>query len=266
MILPVVLKGTRPDVVNASINSSNLWRYCEVLTLTTNMRLLHGCSPDEVQERTEFAKWVLGIGDGCIGNVSDDSIQVEIPDDLLINSADNAILTLKNTIVDEVNNYVLSLISGEERTYLSCDSLIADTASVNRPNDIHTPEFLNTINSSGLPNHKITLKVGVPIMLLRNLDITSWLCNGTRLIVIKMGRYVIEGRVISGRNVGEKVYIPRLSLSPSDTKFLSNFNAYNVAISRVTSRDGLKILLTDDNGDYISTTSNVVYKEIFENV
>ncbi|KEH24684.1 PIF1-like helicase [Medicago truncatula] len=111
----------------------------------------------------------------------------------------------------------MSLIPDEERTYLSCDPLIADTASVNRPDDIHTPEFLNTINSSGLPNHKITLKVGVPIMLLRNLDITAGLCNGTRLMVTKMGRYVIEGRVISGNNVGEKVYIPRLSLTPSDT-------------------------------------------------
>ena len=149
--------------------------------------------------------WALGIGDGCIGDVTDDSIKVDIPDDLLIKSSgdhiasiveciypsillnmhdtpffqDRAILTPKNTIVDEVNNYVMSLILGEERTYLSCDSLIADTASVNRPDDIHTPEFLNTTNSSGLPNHKITLKVGVPIMLLRNLDITVGLCNGT---------------------------------------------------------------------------------------
>jgi len=39
-----------------------------------------------------------------------------------------------------------------------------------------------------------------------------------------------------------------------------------VAISRITSRDGLKILLTNDNGDCINTTSNVVYKEIFQNV
>jgi len=39
-----------------------------------------------------------------------------------------------------------------------------------------------------------------------------------------------------------------------------------VAISCVTSRDGLKILLTDDDGDCINTTSNVVYKEIFQNV
>ena len=39
-----------------------------------------------------------------------------------------------------------------------------------------------------------------------------------------------------------------------------------VAISRVTSRSGLKILMTDENGASMDTTSNVVYKEIFRNL
>lgn len=39
-----------------------------------------------------------------------------------------------------------------------------------------------------------------------------------------------------------------------------------VAISRVTSRSGLKILMTDENGASMDSTSNVVYKEIFRNL
>lgn len=83
---------------------------------------------------------------------------------------DRAILTPKNVIVEEINDYILSLIPGEEMTYLSCDSPLTNPSMVNRPDDVHTPEFLNTINASGLPNHKIKLKVGVHVMLLRNLD------------------------------------------------------------------------------------------------
>ena len=43
-------------------------------------------------------------------------------------------------------------------------------------------EFLNSLNLSGLPLHDIKLKVGAVVMLLRNLDPHSSLCNGTRLI------------------------------------------------------------------------------------
>lgn len=39
-----------------------------------------------------------------------------------------------------------------------------------------------------------------------------------------------------------------------------------VAMSRVTSRKGLKILLLYEDSDDIHTTSNVVYKEVFQNV
>jgi len=51
-------------------------------------------------------------------------------------------------------------------------------------------------------------------MLLRNLDLQNGLCNGTRLTIPRMGKYVLEGKVISGSSAGEKVFIPRLSLSP----------------------------------------------------
>jgi ATP-dependent DNA helicase PIF1 len=213
------------------------------------MRLLHGCSDADVDELKEFAEWVLGIGDGVVGDACDDGINVHIPDDLLIHSSgdhvasiveciypsilhnmndpeyfkNRAILTPKNLIVEEINNYVMSLIPGEERTYLSCDSPCPSSTVANRPDDVHTPEFLNKINASGLPNHKITLKVGVPVMLLRNLDINAGLCNGTRLIITRMGRYVLEGRVISGSNIGDKVFVPRLSLQPSDTRIPFKF-------------------------------------------
>ena len=42
-ILPVVLKGTRKDIVFATINSSYLWDSCKVLRLTRNMRLQFMC-------------------------------------------------------------------------------------------------------------------------------------------------------------------------------------------------------------------------------
>jgi len=39
-----------------------------------------------------------------------------------------------------------------------------------------------------------------------------------------------------------------------------------VAISRVTSKQGLKILIVDGDGENTDTTSNVVYHEVFRNV
>jgi hypothetical protein len=50
-------------------------------------------------------------------------------------------------------------------------------------------------------------------MLMRNMNQSLGMCNGTRLIVTKLGKYVIEGKIISGSNIGEKVFIPRLSLT-----------------------------------------------------
>jgi len=38
------------------------------------------------------------------------------------------------------------------------------------------------------------------------------------------------------------------------------------AVSRVTSKEGLNILITDEDGEDTNVTSNVVYEEVFRNV
>jgi len=75
-------------------------------------------------------------------------------------------------------------------------------------------EFLNTLQFSGIANHKLEFKVGVPILLLHNLNQLIGLCNGTRLIIKRLGQHVIEAEIITGNNVGKRVFIPCIIMSP----------------------------------------------------
>ena len=88
-----------------------------------------------------------------------------------------------------------------------------------------TVEFLHSQTPCGMPLHKLQLKVGCPIMLLRNLDIKKGLCNGTRLKVLRLGDRCIEAEIVSGSaaQLGRSVFIPRIKLSPSDSAHPPNF-------------------------------------------
>jgi hypothetical protein len=55
-----------------------------------------------------------------------------------------------------------------------------------------------------MPLHETTLKVGAPIILLRNLNPSMGLCNGTRLIVTHLGERLLEAVIITGDKRGEK--------------------------------------------------------------
>ena len=67
----------------------------------------------------------------------------------------------------------------------------------------YSAEFLNILTPPGIPPHELHLKVGVPVILLRNLDPSSGLCNGTRLIVRRLARNVKLGDVVGGAHDGE---------------------------------------------------------------
>ncbi|POM80919.1 Helitron helicase-like protein [Phytophthora palmivora] len=72
------------------------------------------------------------------------------------------------------------------------------------------PEFLNSLNFSGIPPHRIVLKVGTPIIMIRNLNSDAGLCNGTRLRVVSLRERSIEATIISGPFKGKRVFIPRI--------------------------------------------------------
>ena len=59
------------------------------------------------------------------------------------------------------------------------------------------------MTGSGLPQHRIQLKVHQPIILLRNIAQSEGLCNGTRLIVKRMFNPFIEVEIAIGKNKGK---------------------------------------------------------------
>ncbi|KAG1179781.1 hypothetical protein G6F70_001515 [Rhizopus microsporus] len=97
---------------------------------------------------------------------------------------------------------------GEKVTLLSTDS-----ADINDADGLHTipAEYLQSLNPSGLPPSQLELKVGVPVMLLRNIDPARGLCNGTRLIVIHIGQYMLRVRLANNPDVPIEL-IPRFTL------------------------------------------------------
>jgi len=89
-------------------------------------------------------------------------------------------------------------------------------------------EFLNSLECSGLPAHRLALKPNVPIMLMRNLKPSIGLCNGTRLLYRGMdsSNRLLHATIISGGSAhnGRDVLIPRIKLSPDETSFGFNWS------------------------------------------
>lgn len=121
-------------------------------------------------------------------------------------------MTPKNDNAQVLNNQILARFPGEEHVFYSADTVSDGDVGANYP-----VEFLNTLTPSGMPSHIIRLKVNSPIILLRNLSPSQGLCNGTRLICRVLQQHVLDCEIISGREIGQRVFIPRMTLTPSDS-------------------------------------------------
>ncbi|XP_057426185.1 uncharacterized protein LOC130719584 [Lotus japonicus] len=258
-ILSVISKGSCSEIVGSAINSSYLWKYCKVMKLTVNMILQNANSSSSSAEIKEFADWLFQVGDGTVTTIDEAESLIEIPPDLLIEPCKDPLLEIvnfsypkllfnleKNSFfqerailaptlesVEEINNFMLAMIPGEEIEYLSCDTPCKFDEDSGVNTEWFTSEFLNDYKCSGIPNHQIKLKVGVPIMLIRNIDQAARLCNDTRMIVNVLTKYIIVATVLNGNTMGETTFIPRMSLPPSNSnipfKFQCSINKWQAA-------------------------------------
>ncbi|GJU84109.1 DNA helicase, partial [Tanacetum coccineum] len=332
--LPVKRSASRDEIIRSSIANSYLWRHFKIHYLLENMRLNNESLSEVDKDRTTtFAQWLLNIGNGQIGIPDDSDLDntswVDIPDEYCIPNDDNGIPNLINFIYDAetlhypsaeklqekaiicpkndtanmINNTILSLLTTTTRTYLSYDDAIPHTHDGGEIELLYPKEYLNSLSFPGLPPHNLTLKVGSPIMLLRNMNIAGGLCNGTRLIVSQLLPKVIEARIITGTRINQKVFLPRILLTMKDPRkpfifrrkqfpvkvcyamtinkaqgqSLKKIGIYlaepvfghgqlYVALSRATTPDGLKILINSQIDKPLNTTKNIVYKDFLSQI
>ena len=115
----------------------------------------------------------------------------------------------------------LTIEQKEERKHLfSADSIDSDSYDAS----LYPIEFLNSLSVPGLPPHVLNLKIGAPIILLRTIDIHSGLCNGTRLIVENIQPHCITSKIITGPGKNNIALIPRINLTPSNTRLPFTFS------------------------------------------
>lgn len=221
--LPIIPHGTLFDQKNACLKASFLWQKIKSFRLRVNVRLKRGTEEGSA-EVYEYAKWLVDLGDGNLQtqdrsliSLQHVNIQVVAPfmdfpaalvswlyNDLAeIVSApesnrtatyfsERGLISPFNETVSNLNELILGLIPGELVCSVSIDE--PDSNFV----DPVTPEVLNNIDFPGFPQHRLFMKIGQPVMILRNLSIGSGLCNGTRLVILSVSSYILRFIVITG--------------------------------------------------------------------
>lgn len=219
-LLPVIKRGNDADIYNACIKESFLWRKFKKFYLKQNMRVQ--------DDDDEYSKFIIKIGEDKLEK--NENGEIELPEDLIIRAdnvdqcieyiypsfdnlemfAENCILVPFNDTVRAINHNCIEKFPGQVKEYLSFNSVLEGTEATHYPT-----EFLDSIELSGLPPHKLELKKGAPIICMRNID-PPRLCNGTRLIIEELYNNLIVAKIIASQFEGEIVLIPRLKMVLSE--------------------------------------------------
>ena len=197
-ILPVVQGGSRAEIIQATLKNSFLWVHVQLFPLTENVRIKNAKSDDAVQ----YDKFLVDVGEGKIEtNPKIEEYMIKVPDEMQSQADDvpgfvkevfpnlqeririgleerdslghtwnhfvheRAIICPRNQDVEDINDICLHMMDGEITEYLSADKCLHKKDEVNFPT-----EFINEQTPNSCPQHRLKLKIGTPIILMRNLD------------------------------------------------------------------------------------------------
>ncbi|CDF41007.1 ATP dpendant DNA helicase [Chondrus crispus] len=283
-ILPVVTGGSRGQIVSACVKASPLYRECRFLRLTENMRLAAlRADPAADVEALNFPEFLLSVGEGRLQGEQRPE-WISLPQSV----------AFEHTI----RNLCLKVFQGIRDNH-------ADPAWLTKRNEdtnalIYPTEMLNTLTAgSALPDHKLKLKKGFIVMLLRNLDPATGHVNGARYVIENMTNNLLFLHVTTGSHQGNRLCLPRMPCGPGDDNFpipgftrtqfpirtcfalttnkaqgqsfgdrigldlrdhcFSHGQLY-VALSRTTHPGNVTVLTRESN----ETTRNVVYPEVLQ--
>ncbi|CAN1811775.1 ATP-dependent DNA helicase PIF1 [Linum perenne] len=261
-----------------------------MLRLQTNMRINDSViNTSALFDGLHFSDWVLAVGSpnpiADLVNRVYPNIETEYQSVAYIRS--RAIITPKNAIVTSINDYVLTQLPGEEKIYLSSDTLTTPGPNQEALELQYPTEFLNGLSFNGMPEHQLRFKPYAMVMLLRNLNPSAGLCNGTRILLTHLANNVVRGLIIGGTFEGTVAIIPRrqyplrlcyaMTINKSQGQTLEQVGLYlpspvfshgqlYVAVSRVRSANGIHVVVENDDGLASDITRKIVYDEIFEDL
>ena len=177
---------------------------------------------------------------------------------------------------EEITKICTDMIVGQKMMiYRSTDRMLNPTEALRFPT-----EFLNKVTLSGIPDHIIVLKRGMPIMLLSNLDKKNGHANGSRYInILLIPRIIFQPKdqelpfemerrqfpvrpcfaMTSNKSQGQNLNMVGLNVTK---EFFTHGQTFT-ACSRVTSSKGLKVF-KPQTADHPKHMANVVFTELLD--
>ena len=254
--LPVIPRASPTQVVNMCLNHADFWDQVTVLRLHMNMRVQfhhQRGSPHEAAMLQEWCDYLKRVGDDTEPKYPQDhqffpewinapasiaspctnemdfcrSIYQEYGQMATVAEKEEffrsrAILCPTNASADDINEMIItSDILGEDfsqqeaRVFHACNSIVEPALRNHCPQDL-----LDKHEQSGLPPHKLVLKVGCPIIMMRNYARRYGVVNGTRLIITEIHDHSVKARILTGNSAfwGREVLIGKVAIKCTDTE------------------------------------------------